>query len=550
MLVTSALPYANGPIHLGHMLEYIQADIWVRFQRLHGNRCVFVCADDTHGTPVMLRAREEGISPEALIERVAEGHRRDLAEMRISFDNFYTTHSKENRELVELIFERLDSQGHIVRRSVRQAYDEQEQMFLPDRFVRGSCPVCKTPNQHGDSCENCGATYSPGDLENPVSVLSGTTPIPRESERLFFRLAHFENMLHGWVHEGRLQAQVTRKLEEWFGEGLKDWDISRDAPYFGFEIPGAPGKYFYVWLDAPVGYMASFQDLCNRTPELDFETFWGSGSNTELYHFIGKDIIYFHALFWPAVLTAAGFRTPTAVFAHGFLTVEGQKMSKSRGTFVTARAYLDHLAPDYLRYYFAARLGAGIDDLDLNLSDFVSRVNADLVGKLVNIASRCASLLSKRFDRRLAVALDTPELFDEFVAAGETIANRYEARDYAHAIREIMALADRANRYIDEKKPWVLARAPAETDTVHAVCTTGINLFRVLLLYLCPVVPDLAERAEEFLGAEFSRWDDARMPLLGHQLEQFRPLLMRVDDEKVQMMREATRGESSPQAAL
>ncbi|MGH8494548.1 MAG: methionine--tRNA ligase [Gammaproteobacteria bacterium] len=547
MLVTSALPYANGPIHLGHVLEYVQADIWVRFQKLLGNRCIFVCADDTHGTPVMLRARQEGIEPEVLIERVAGEHRRDLAEFRIGFDNFYTTHSAENRELVETIFKRLDAGGHIVRRNVRQAYDEREQMFLPDRFVRGTCPVCGTPGQYGDSCENCGATYSPGDLIDPVSVLSDTPPVQRESEHLFFKLGDFREMLDDWVHGSRLHQSVTRKLEEWFREGLRDWDISRDAPYFGFEIPGAPGKYFYVWLDAPVGYMASFMDLCKRSTDLEFDAFWGRDSKAELYHFIGKDIIYFHALFWPAVLTAAGFRTPTAVYAHGFLTVDSQKMSKSRGTFITARAYLDHLQPDYLRYYFAAKLGPGIDDIDLRLEDFVLRVNADLVGKLVNIASRCAGLLGKRFDGRLAAALDAPELHSEFVEAGQSIAQRYDEREYGRAIREIMALADRANQYIDERKPWVLARDPAESGAVHEVCTTGINLFRVLLIYLKPVVPDLAERAETFLNNEVVHWDDSRQPLLHHQLKEFRPLLMRVDDEAVAAVLAAAREEVAGQ---
>ena len=541
MLVTSALPYANGPIHLGHVLEYVQTDIWVRYQRLRGRECIFVCADDTHGTPIMLRARQEGISPEALIERMAREHARDLAEFDIGFDNFHTTHSVENRRLVETIFERLDERGHIVRRNVRQAYDERERMFLPDRFVRGTCPVCGAADQYGDSCEKCGATYSPGELIDPVSVLSGTVPALRDSEHLFFRLGDFRDMLHDWVHSGRLHPGVTRKLEEWFAEGLRDWDISRDAPYFGFEIPGAPGKYFYVWLDAPVGYMASFEHLCARRPDLDFDAWWGPQSSKELYHFIGKDIIYFHSLFWPAVLAGAGFRTPTAVYAHGFLTVDGQKMSKSRGTFITARTYLDHLQADYLRYYFAAKLGAGIDDIDLNLEDFVLRVNADLVGKLVNIASRCAGFLARRFDNRLAAGLDMPALHAELAAGGEAIAGLYEAREYSRAIREIMALADRANRYIDDRKPWVLARDPQQADAVQAICTTGINLFRVLLIYLKPVVPALAERAEAFLNAGPLQWDDRRTPLKAHRLSAFRPLLMRMDDAHVATMIEASR---------
>jgi methionyl-tRNA synthetase len=533
LLVTSALPYANGAPHLGHMVEYIQTDIWVRFQRLRGHDCLYIWASDAHGTPIMLKARQEGVTPEELIARIFEEQKRDFDAFEISYDNFHTTHSDENREVTYEIYRRLLAAGHIRRESIVQAYDEQAKMFLPDRYVRGTCPKCGALDQYGDSCEVCGATYTPADLVNPVSVVSGTPPVQRESEHLFFKLGDFEPMLREWTGSGRLQPAVTSKLGEWFTAGLRDWDISRDEPYFGFEIPGEKGKYFYVWLDAPIGYLSSFLQYCRRTG-LDFDRYWKPGSDAEVYHFIGKDIVYFHTLFWPAVLTGAGYRPPTSVFAHGFLTVNGQKMSKSRGTFITARAWLDHLPPEYLRYYFASRLGSGVEDLDLSLDDFVAKVNSDIVGKLVNIASRCAGFIARGSGGRLAGTLADPALQDEFVAAGERIAAAYEERDLAGAVREIMALTDRANLYIDQQKPWLMAKDPARAAEVQAVCTQGLNLFRVLALYLKPVMPRLAAGAEKFLGLPAQAWADSAKALLGTTINAYEPLATRVDPAAIQ----------------
>ncbi len=541
ILVTSALPYANGSLHLGHMVEYLQTDIWVRFQKMRGHDCIYVCADDAHGTPVMLKARAKGISAEELIAGFFEEHRRDFADFQVEFDNFYTTHSDENQLLVNRIYENLVAAGRIDRRTISQAYDEREQMFLPDRYVRGQCPHCGAKDQYGDNCENCGSTYSPADLIDPISVVSGTTPIEKDSEHFFFRLADFEDMLKDWIRSGHTHSSVTAKLEEWFKSGLRDWDISRDAPYFGFEIPDAPGKYFYVWLDAPVGYMASFLDLCNRRNDLDFDAYWSDPDHAELYHFIGKDIIYFHALFWPAVLTGSGFRTPTGVYAHGFLTVNGVKMSKARGTFITARAYLDRLDPDYLRYYYAAKLGPGVDDIDLNLDDFVQRVNSDLVGKLANIASRCARFISRNFDGQLSDTLPEPVLFDEFVAQGEEIATYYESRQFSRVVREIMTLADRANQYIDGEKPWLLAKERPDSEQVQAICTQGLNLFRTLMAYLRPVVPQMGEKAERFLNAGPLTWENSAVAQTGTTINQFEPLITRIDPANVADMVEASR---------
>ncbi len=551
ILVTSALPYANGPIHIGHLVEYIQTDIWARFQRMRGHRCYYVCADDAHGTPIMLRARQEGIDPETLIARVAEAHRADFRDFRISFDNYYSTHSPENQRFARLIYERNRDGGHIVRRTIRQAYDPVEKMFLPDRFIKGTCPKCGAEDQYGDNCEVCGASYSPAELKNPRSVVSGAVPEERESDHYFFRLRDFEDALRAWTRSGSLQPEVAHKLEEWFAAGLQEWDISRDAPYFGFEIPDHPGKYFYVWLDAPIGYMASFQNLCDRTPGLVFEDFWGLDAEAEIYHFIGKDIIYFHALFWPAMLQGAGFRTPSAVYAHGFLTVDGQKMSKSRGTFIQARTYLDHLNPEYLRYYFAAKLGPGVEDIDLNLEDFSRRVNADLVGKVVNIASRCAGFLTKRFEGELSPQLAEPALFAAFVQAGEAIAAAYEGRAFSRAVREIMALADRANQYIDEQAPWIVAKDPAQSERLQGICSLGINLFRVLMGYLRPILPATAEAAEQFLQIPPLTWDDLPNPLLAHRIAPFRPLMTRVDPKKIEAMLQAAKADlaaTAPQA--
>jgi methionyl-tRNA synthetase len=556
ILVSSALPYANGPIHIGHLVEYVQTDIWVRYQRLAGHDVAYVCASDAHGTPIMLKAREQGVTPEALVERYRAEHRRDFAAFHVAFDNYHSTHSPENRALTEAMFATLDAGGHITRRSIVQAYDAEAGMFLPDRFVRGTCPNCGTPDQYGDSCEACGATYSPTDLKDARSVVSGTTPVQRESEHLFFRLGNFTDSLKAWHAAGHVDDGVARKLAEWFGDGLKDWDISRDAPYFGFEIPGHPGKYFYVWLDAPVGYMASFRNLCDspagRARGLDFDAYWrpaaGAGASTELYHFIGKDILYFHTLFWPALLEGAGFRRPSAVYVHGFLTVNGQKMSKSRGTFIAAATWLRHVDPEALRYYYAVKLGPGLDDLDLNLDDFIARVNADLVGKFINLASRCAGILQRNAGGRLAAALDRPGIHAELVAAGDRIGEYYAAREYGKACREIMALADSANRYIDERKPWTLAKDPARTDEVRAICTTGINLFRLLMTYLQPVLPAMAGKACGFLGVADLPWALRADPLLDRALNPYEPLLTRIEPAAIAALLEASMEQTPAQA--
>ncbi len=540
ILVTSALPYANGPIHLGHLVEYIQTDIWARFQRLCGHQTYYVCAEDTHGTPIMLKARSEGIEPEALIEKIGEEHRQDFADFSIAFDNYYTTHSDENRYFAEHIFTQLQSNGHIVQRTITQAYDPVEEMFLPDRFIRGTCPRCSAQDQNGDNCEVCGATYTPTELKDSVSVISGAAPVTKDSEHYFVKLADFDSMLRGWTGSGRLQTEVKNKLSEWFETGLQDWDISRDAPYFGFEIPGASGKYFYVWLDAPIGYMASFRNLCDRS-DLDFDAFWSPDATTELYHFVGKDILYFHTLFWPAMLHGSGFRTPTAVFTHGFLTINGQKMSKSRGTFITARAYLDHLDPDYLRYYFAAKLNNRVEDIDFNVDDFVTRVNSDLVGKVVNIASRCAGFIEKRFQGSLSTQLPDPALFKHFVDANQSISEAYEGREFSRAMREIMTLADRANQYINDCQPWVIAREPGQDDQLQGICTQGLNLFRILMIWLAPVVPGLARRTQEFLCcniADPGNLNDLAQPLAGHKIGPFHHLLNRIEPKDAQQMME------------
>src|SRR3984957_5983 len=504
ILVTSALPYANGPLHLGHIIEAVQTDIWVRFQKQRANDCIYCCADDAHGTPIMIRAEQEGVSPEALIARSSEEHQRDYREFLIQFDHFHSTHPPENVHFTRMLYETLRAGGFISRRTVRQAYDAQARMFLPDRYWRGTCPRCKTPGQNGDSCDNCGSTYTPADLIDPVSTVTGTTPVWRDSEHLFFQLGALAPMLRDYVSGGSLQSAVRAKLDEWFEAGLQDWDISRDAPYFGIEIPDAPGKYFYVWFDAPIGYIASFE-AWRAAHAASFADYWESETASELYHFIGKDISYFHTLFWPAVLYGGALGRAGAVFAHGFLTINGQKMSKSRGTFITAERYLERLPPEPLRYYYAAKLGSGIEDIDFSLDDFVARTNSDLVGKLVNIASRCAGFI-QRGGGRLAAALPEPELYRQFAAAGERIAALYESRDYSAAIRDIMELADRANRYLDQQKPWTLAKDPARADAVRAIATEGLNLFRVLMSYLAPVLPRMAESAAAFLGSSFSEW--------------------------------------------
>jgi methionyl-tRNA synthetase len=531
ILVTSALPYANGPLHLGHIIEAVQTDVWVRFQRMRGHDCLYVCAEDTHGTPIMIKAQSEGITPEQLIERVAREHGADYRDFLIGHDHFHSTHTAENRFFTDLMYTRLRDGGFITRRAVRQAFDETAGMFLPDRYVRGTCPKCGASDQYGDSCEACGATYTPADLIDAVSTVSGTRPVWRESDHLFFALGKFDTMLREWVSSGTLQDAVRAKLEEWFATGLQDWDISRDAPYFGFEVPDSPGKYFYVWFDAPIGYLGSLKALCDKRG-LDVATYLAPDSTAEMYHFIGKDISYFHTLFWPAVLHGAGFRRPTAVFVHGFLTINGQKMSKSRGTFITARRYLELLPPEPLRYYFAAKLGTGIDDIDLALEDFTARINSDIVGKLVNIASRCAGFVA-RGGGSLAPELPDPSLYQEFAGAAERIAALYDTRDYAQAMREIMLLADRANQYVDSHKPWALAKDPARAGEVLAVATQGINLFRVLMVYLAPVLPGIACKAAGFLGTPLDSWDEVRQPLLGTPLAAYEPLATRLDPKLV-----------------
>ncbi len=535
IVVTSALPYANGPLHIGHMLEYVQTDIWARFQKLRGHECIYVCADDAHGTPIMLRAQAEGITPEALIERMHGEHLQDFTDFGVCFDNYYSTHSPENRYFAELIYTRLRDAGHIRTRTISQAYDPKAEMFLPDRFIKGDCPNCGAAGQYGDNCENCGATYSPTDLKNAVSVVSGEPPIEKKSEQYFFKLEDFEDMLKQWVRSGHVQTEIANKLNEWLDEGLKDWDISRNAPYWGFEIPDAPGKYFYVWLDAPIGYMASFKNWC-ETSGHDFDDYWSQDSSAELYHFIGKDIARFHTLFWPAMLHGAGFRKPTAVYCHGFLTVDGQKMSKSRGTFIMARTYLDHLNPEYLRYYFAAKLGPGVDDIDLNLEDFSTRVNADLVGKLVNIASRCAGFINKRFEGKLAPTLSSTGISDTIVAGAAAIADYYDGREYGKAMRDIMALADRVNQYIDEKQPWVAIKDEARHAEVHDVCSIGLNAFRQLVILLKPVLPRLAAQAEVFLAVGDLAWADLEHDLLDHAINPFKPLMTRIEPVFIERM--------------
>ena len=535
MLVTSALPYANGHLHLGHLVEHIQTDIWVRTHKMSGIQCISVCGDDAHGTPIMLKAEQMGISPEALTAEIKISHENDFKAFAIDYDFYHTTHSPENQSLATLIYKRLQENGDIIKKTIRQAYDPVKEMFLPDRYVKGTCPKCGASEQYGDNCEVCGATYSPTELIDAVSAISGAKPIEKESEHYFFDLPRYEHLLKEWTKNGHLQTEVANKLNEWFEAGLKQWDISRDAPYFGFPIPGTTDKYFYVWLDAPIGYMASFKKYCDLKG-ISFDEYWDKDSITELYHFVGKDIVYFHALFWPAMLAASGHRTPTAVYTHGFLTVDGQKMSKSRGTFLEARTYLAHLNPEYLRYYFAAKLNGRVDDLDLNFEEFTNRVNADLVGKVVNIASRCAGFISKRFENQLSSSLSEPQLYAELVQLREAVIESYVSRDYARAIRHIMDCADQVNQYIDANKPWVLAKDEERLPEVHAICTMGINLFRILITYLKPVLPMMSKASEQFLNCEPLLWSSIDEPLLHHQINNFQPLMTRVEKEKIEAM--------------
>ncbi|CAG19579.1 methionine--tRNA ligase [Photobacterium profundum] len=549
ILVTCALPYANGSIHLGHMLEHVQADIWVRYQRLRGNEVHFICADDAHGTPIMLKAQQMGMEPEQMIEEVSKEHQADFAGFDISFDNYHSTHSDENRELASFVYTQLKDKGYITNRTISQLFDPEKEMFLPDRFVKGTCPKCKAEDQYGDNCDNCGETYSPTDLIDPKSAVSGATPIMKDSEHFFFDLPQFEDMLKAWTKSGALQTETSNKMQEWFESGLHQWDISRDAPYFGFEIPGETSKYFYVWLDAPIGYMGSFKNLCDKRDDLDFDEFWKKDSTTELYHFIGKDIVYFHSLFWPAMLEGAGFRKPNNVFVHGYVTVNGAKMSKSKGTFIKAGTYLEHLDPECLRYYYAAKLNSRIDDLDLNLEDFTQRVNSDVVNKIVNLASRNAGFITKRFDGKLSETFAEPELYAEFANAADRIAELYETREFSRAIREITALADKANQYIDEKAPWVVAKQEGKDQELQDICSVGINLFRVLITYLKPVMPLLTERTEAFLN-ETLTWEGVAQPLTNHEVTKFKALFTRIDPKHVEAMVEASKEDAAAAQVL
>ena len=548
ILVTSALPNANGPIHLGHVLEQIQTDIWVRFQRMRGNQAVYVCADDAHGTATMIKAEQEGVPAEALVENMRQLHVADSQGFLIAHDNYYSTHSPENQHYSELIYDRLQEAGLIFTEKVEQLYDPEKGLFLADRFVVGSCPKCKTPDQYGDNCENCGATYNANELIDPKSIFSGATPELRESDHYFFDLGRYTDFLKGWTRSDAVQPEIANKLAEWLDDGLRAWDISRDAPYFGFTIPGTKGKYFYVWMDAPIGYMASFQNLCDRDNDLNFDDFWARDSSAEVHHFIGKDIVNFHALFWPAVLDGANFRTPTKVHTHGFLTVDGTKMSKSRGTFILAKTYLEHLSPEYLRYYYAAKLNGSADDLDLNLEDFVARVNSDLVGKVINIASRTAGFLVKQFDGVLADSVHDAALMAQFHAQAEPIAALFEAGDTAKAMREVTALADAANQYIAKHEPWNMAKNLEQRDAVQLVCSQGINMFRCLAIFLKPVLPEMAEKAEAFLNVQPLIWADAEAPLLGHTISKFKPMLQRIETARIEKMVEASKQPESAAA--
>jgi methionyl-tRNA synthetase len=539
ILVTTALPYANGSLHLGHLVDNIQADTWVRFQRMQGHECHFISGCDAHGTPIMIQAEKLKIKPATLVAQLREEHHRDLKDFLVDLDNYYTTDSAENRELVDTIFTRHLEASNIHKRVIKQAYDPEKNMFLPDRFIKGDCPRCSAKDQYGDSCEVCGATYSPTELKNAYSTLSGAKPIEKESEHYFFKLQNYENVLKDWTRSGHLQEQVSNKLDEWFKAGLQEWDISRDAPYFGFKIPGEEEKYYYCWLDAPVGYMASFKNLCSQQSHLNFDEYWQQDSKAELYHFIGKDIVYFHALFWPAVLSGAQYRTPTAIFVHGFVTIDGQKMSKSRGTFIKARTYLDHLNPEYVRYYLAAKLSSHIEDIDINFNDFMNRVNSDLVGKFVNIASRTASFLTRSFSGQLSSRIADLQLYQKFVDAGQEIANKWNKLDYSQAIRQIMALADTANQYIDEKKPWALCKDASRLIEVQEICTMGINLFRILAIYLKPVLPHTVRQIENFLNISELSWHDSQNPLLNHTIQEYHPLLVRIEEKQIEALKKS-----------
>ncbi len=541
ILVTSALPYANGSIHLGHLVEYLQTDMWVRNQKMLGNECIYVCADDAHGTPIMLKARELNISPETLIKKSKSEHTNDFSDFHIEFDNYHTTHSEENRELSELIFKRLSEKDNIEKKSIEQFFDVEQEMFLPDRYLKGTCPKCKSENQYGDSCESCGATYLSTDLINPISVISDSKPIRKKSDHLFFKLGDYENFLKGWLDGNKVQKEIKNKMDEWLSDGLENWDISRDKPYFGFSIPNEKDKFFYVWLDAPVGYIASFKNFCERNSR-DYKEFWDKDSETELYHFIGKDIAYFHVLFWPSMLEGANFRTPTAVFCHGFLTVDGEKMSKSRGTFFNARTYLNHLNPEYLRYYFASRLTNNIEDIDLSLDDFVARVNSDLIGKIINIGSRCARFINKDFDDFLSPKIKNQDLLDVILNSKKIIVQNYEERNFSKNIRIISSLADDINKYLDDEKPWVKIKDEVNREYVHQVCSDGMNMFRVLIGFLKPVTPKIAEKVENILDCEKINWKNIDNILISRKINKYEPIIGRIDKESVEAMKKEAKG--------
>jgi len=542
IIATSALPYANGSIHLGHLVEYLQTDIWVRSQKMAGNECLYICADDAHGTPIMLKAQELKISPEELINKVYKEHRKDFKDFYIEFDNYHSTHSDENREYSSKIYTELEKKGDIVSKKINQFYDEEADMFLPDRYIKGECPKCGAKDQYGDSCEECGATYASTDIINPVSIISNTKPITKETEHYFFQLNKYQDFLKKWISSETIQPEIKNKLKEWLDDGLADWDITRDKPYFGFNIPGHDDKFFYVWLDAPVGYIASFKNYCSGNNK-DFDEYWQEDSKCELYHFIGKDIAYFHVLFWPAMLQGSGFRKPTAVYCHGFLTVDGEKMSKSRGTFFNARTYLNHLEPEYLRYYFASRLTSKIEDIDLNLDDFQSRVNSDLIGKIINIGSRCARFINKDFNNSLANELQNESLIKKCLSRKSEITDNYENRNFSSNIRIISSMADEINKYLDEEKPWVKIKNDDEKLLVQKICTDGLNLFKVLITYLKPVLPEIAAKVEQILKSKPLDWANIEDILLSRDINEFKPLIMRIDSKAIEAMKQESIGE-------
>lgn len=544
MLVTIALPYANGPLHLGHMVEAIQADIWVRFQKMQRNTCYFICGDDAHGTAIMLAAQKNQTTPEEFIGSIKLQHQKDFKDFLIDFDEYGSTHTTENQRFVEMIFRRLKEKNVIFNKTIEQFYDTKTNLFLADRFIKGTCPRCKTANQYGDNCEACGATYHPTELKDPISALSGTTPVIKSTEHCFFDLPHFTENIQHWMESESLQDEVINKMQEWFDTGLEAWDITRDAPYFGFPIPGFPDKYFYVWLDADIGYISIFKIFCDQN-NIDFASFWSPESQHELYHFIGKDVMYFHTLFWPALLIGANLKTPTGVFIHGFLTVDGHKMSKSRGTFIRATHYINHLNPEYLRYYFAAKLTDRVEDIDLNLEDFMQRINSDLIGKVINIASRCAMFINTYFENRLSDNCIIPELFESFIKAGDEIGIYYEKRQYSRAVKEIMNLADRANQYIDEQKPWSLIKQADNEAFVQEICSAGLNLFLLLITYLKPLLPKTAEKAEKLLNISPIIWEERKKPLLNHRIEKFEPILTRITKEQIDSLKETAKSEEN-----